>query len=80
MASRRHGHRALPPLNDPSVQAFSIETDVREVSAWCQPLMSNVEQGEIVLLCAERDGVLQFMLNISFEPGLKEGRSLRPRS
>lgn len=68
----------LPPLNDPSVQAFSIETDVREVSAWCQPLMSNVEQGEIVLLCAERDGVLQFMLNISFEPGLKEGAQFAP--
>lgn len=72
------GIHPLPPLKDPCVQAFAVQTDVREVSAWCQPLMTNVELGRIVLLCAVREGVLRFMLNISFEPGLREGAQFTP--
>lgn len=58
---------------DPRVQAFAVQARDREVISWCQPLLTNGTQGRVVLLCAQRGGVLMFLLNASFELGLEEG-------
>ncbi len=63
---------------DPRVQAFAVQTHDREVPAWCQPLLTNALEGRVALLCAQRDGVLKFLLNASCELGLAEGAQFAP--
>jgi len=63
---------------DPRVQAFAVQSHDREVPSWCQPLLTNASEGRVVVLCAQRDGVLKFLLNASFELGLKEGAQFAP--
>jgi oxidase EvaA len=58
---------------DSRVQAFAVRTRDREVTSWCQPLLTNGVEGRVALLCARLDGALRFLLNASFELGLKEG-------
>jgi oxidase EvaA len=58
---------------DPRVEALAVQARDREVPSWCQPLLANSSEGRVVLLCAQWDGVLKFLVNASFELGLKEG-------
>jgi oxidase EvaA len=70
--------RARATDADPQVLAYSVEALDREVRAWCQPLLTNRHTGRVVLACALRDGMLQVLLTISFEPGFAEGAQLAP--
>lgn len=51
---------------------FAIETSEREVPHWDQPLVISPAEGQIVLLCQERDGVLHFLFNARPEIGFCE--------
>ncbi len=54
------------------VRHFKVTSSDREVERWDQPLMASRGQGQAVLLCQERDGVLQFLFNCRAEIGFRE--------
>jgi dTDP-4-dehydro-6-deoxy-alpha-D-glucopyranose 2,3-dehydratase len=54
------------------VRHYKIESTVREVRQWDQPLMASREQGRAVLLCQEKDGVLHFLFNCRAEIGFRK--------
>ncbi|TCJ18705.1 dTDP-4-keto-6-deoxy-L-hexose2,3-dehydratase [Parasulfuritortus cantonensis] len=63
---------------DQVVQAYAVHAEGREVEYWCQPLVASRAPGRIVLVCARHAGVLRFLLNVSFEFGLREGAQFAP--
>jgi oxidase EvaA len=52
-----------------SVIAIDVETGLREVSRWTQPLVKDEEHGLIGFLCKNFDGVLHFLVSAKVEPG-----------
>lgn len=66
------------PGTDPVVRTFRIHSADREVQDWCQPLLTNRTEGLAVLVCAQRDGILRFLLNPSVEPGFTERAQFAP--
>lgn len=66
------------PRTDPVVRPFRVHSADREVRHWCQPLLTNRAEGRAVLVCARRDGVLQFLLHPSVEPGFTERAQFGP--
>lgn len=66
------------PGIDPVVRAFRVHSADREVQDWCQPLLTNRSEGRAVLACAQRDGMLQFLLHPSVEPGFVEQAQFGP--
>lgn len=66
-----------PPI-DPVVRAFRVHSADREVQEWWQPLLTNRNEGQAVLVCTQRDGHLQFLLNPSAEPGFIEHVQFAP--
>lgn len=61
-----------------SVQSFSVSCNDREVTKWCQPLIVSPAESSVVLVCAQQDGALRFMLDISIELGFKEPAQFGP--
>lgn len=55
------------------VRQFRIKSSEREVTEWDQPLAASAEEGSIVLLAQEKDGVLYFLFNSRAEIGFREG-------
>ena len=60
------------------VAQFAVSLADREVSAWDQPLWIGQEQGLSIMLCQMRNGVLEFLLRASTEPGFVEGVQFGP--
>lgn len=54
------------------VGQFAVETSQREVPRWDQPLVIAPAEGEMILLCQERNGVLHFLFNARPEIGFRE--------
>ena len=52
-----------------SVIACSVEADSREVFCWTQPLVKAHQQGLIVFVIKEFDGVFHFLVQAKVEPG-----------
>jgi len=50
----------------------------REVSSWSQPLIKNVAGGIIALLAQVHNGVLHFLIQARFEPGLINSVEMAP--
>lgn len=61
-----------------SVRAISVQAEDREVTSWCQPILASREEQRVVLLCSLKDDVLHFALNLSAEPGFREGIQFSP--
>ena len=55
-----------------SVRQYSVATTEREVARWDQPLVASAVEGDVVLLCQERAGVLHFLFNARPEIGFRE--------
>lgn len=55
-----------------AVGQFAVETSEREVPRWDQPLVISPVEGQTVLLCQERGGVLHFLFNARPEIGFRE--------
>jgi len=66
------------PSIDPVVRMYRVHAADREVTDWCQPLLTNRAQGRAVLVCARRQGVLQFLLPPRTEPGFAERAQFGP--
>jgi oxidase EvaA len=63
-----------------TVPMVRVEAPDREVVNWDQPLVRGIRRGSVCLLCQRRDGVLQFQLRGSVEPGFAENVQFGPTS
>ena len=54
------------------VRQFRVKSSEREVTKWDQPLVASAEEGSVVLLAQEMDGVLYFLFNSRAEVGFRE--------
>lgn len=52
-----------------TVIGVKVQTDNREVSSWCQPLIESAKGGIICFLCQKKSGVLHFLVQARVEPG-----------
>ena len=54
------------------LRQYRIKSSEREVIEWDQPLVTSAEEGSIILLAQEKDGVLYFLFNCRAEIGFRE--------
>ncbi|GJL71265.1 MAG: dNDP-4-keto-6-deoxy-glucose-2,3- dehydratase [Nitrosomonas sp.] len=54
------------------VRQFRVKSSEREVTKWDQPLVASDEEGSVILLAQEKDGVLYFLFNSRAEIGFRE--------
>lgn len=54
-----------------SVRQIAVKTQYREVSHWDQPIVDSISEGEIILMCGRKNGILHFLLRLQIEPGLE---------
>lgn len=55
-----------------AVRQFTVATTEREVTHWDQPLLASPVEGQVVLLCQERAGILHFLFTARPEIGFRE--------
>jgi len=55
-----------------AVRQFAVATTEREVTHWDQPLLASPVEGQAVLLCQERAGIVHFLFNARPEIGFRE--------
>lgn len=55
------------------VRQYRVKSSEREVTEWDQPLVASAEEGSVVLLAQEKNGVLYFLFNCRAEIGFREG-------
>ena len=55
-----------------AVRQFAVATTEREVTHWDQPLLASPVEGQVVLLCQERAGIVHFLFNARPEIGFRE--------
>jgi len=60
------------------VSGFRVHAPDREVPAWDQPLMRDLDEGEVILVAQSRNGVLRFLLRPSKEIGFREKAQYGP--
>lgn len=53
-----------------AVRGYRVQARDREVANWDQPLVDSAGDGEITLICQERDGVMRVLLRARAEAGL----------
>lgn len=60
------------------VKAVAVQTNDREVTSWCQPMLESTKEQQVILLCAIQDGILHLAFSLSCEPGFREGVQFAP--
>ena len=55
------------------VRQYRVKSSEREVTEWDQPLVASAEEGSVVLLAQEKNGMLYFLFNCRAEIGFREG-------
>jgi oxidase EvaA len=61
-----------------SVDFFQVSAAFREVGTWVQPLVNSATEGQVILACRERGGLLEFFLRPVAERGLATAAALAP--
>lgn len=62
----------------PTILAYAVRANSREVESWDQPLLLNLREELVVQVCQRRGGVLQFLMRASVEVGFRERVQLGP--
>jgi len=60
------------------IVGVTVFSPSREVSSWCQPLIKNAAGGTIALLAQIHNGVLHYLIQARFEPGLIDSIEMAP--
>jgi oxidase EvaA len=60
------------------VIGVEVQAGSREVVTWTQPMVAPVHQGQVLLLCQRREGLLRFLLQARVEPGFIDRVELAP--
>jgi len=60
------------------VRGYRVHAPDREITHWDQPLVRDLGQGEVLLACQLRNGILHFLLRPSWEMGFLEGIQFGP--
>jgi len=61
-----------------SVDFFQVKAAFREVGSWVQPLVNSATEGQVILACRERGGLLEFCVRPVAERGLATAAALAP--
>jgi dTDP-4-dehydro-6-deoxy-alpha-D-glucopyranose 2,3-dehydratase len=64
--------------DDLSLVHVSVTCSHREVDSWDQPLLASSVEGEVRLLCQQRNGILQFLFCVTPEVGFTERAQFGP--
>jgi dTDP-4-dehydro-6-deoxy-alpha-D-glucopyranose 2,3-dehydratase len=60
------------------IDFFAVTAAYREVGRWVQPLVNSSGEGQVILACRERNGVLEFFVRAAAERGLATTSALAP--
>jgi len=60
------------------IDFFAVIAPYREVGGWVQPLVNSFGEGQVILACRERNGVLEFFVRAAAERGLATTSALAP--
>lgn len=70
--------RIESPNDELSLVHVSVTCSHREVDVWDQPLLASGVEGDVRLLCQQRNGVLQFLFCVTPEVGFTERAQFGP--
>lgn len=60
------------------IRHIHVRVRGREVPHWDQPIIDSTGEGNIILYCGRKKGVLHFLLRLKYEPGLYNTVQLTP--